>query len=95
MEHSFPINMGGSTYNWKLYDVGGAVRSPFFTEAPETAMPSDISIIPSYQRGQVGAAQHSICNGYLMISPRFSSSDMHGFRISMMVIIIIPSILPA
>ncbi|KAF9455365.1 guanine nucleotide binding protein, alpha subunit [Collybia nuda] len=26
MEHTFPINMGGLTYDWKLYDVGGAVR---------------------------------------------------------------------
>lgn len=25
MEHTFPINMGGMTYDWKLYDVGGAV----------------------------------------------------------------------
>ncbi len=25
MEHSFPISMGGVTYNWKIYDVGGAV----------------------------------------------------------------------
>lgn len=25
MEHTFPINMGGVTYDWKLYDVGGAV----------------------------------------------------------------------
>lgn len=25
MEHSFPVNMAGKTYNWKLYDVGGAV----------------------------------------------------------------------
>ncbi|KAG6890450.1 hypothetical protein C0992_001644 [Termitomyces sp. T32_za158] len=24
MEHTFPINMGGVTYDWKLYDVGGA-----------------------------------------------------------------------
>ena len=25
MEHSFPVNMAGRTYHWKLYDVGGAV----------------------------------------------------------------------
>lgn len=25
MEYSFPVNMAGSTYNWHLYDVGGAV----------------------------------------------------------------------
>ncbi|KNZ76564.1 Guanine nucleotide-binding protein alpha-4 subunit [Termitomyces sp. J132] len=25
MEHTFPINMGGVTYDWKLYDVGGAM----------------------------------------------------------------------
>ncbi|EKM75263.1 hypothetical protein AGABI1DRAFT_132402 [Agaricus bisporus var. burnettii JB137-S8] len=24
MEHSFPVTMGGLSYNWKLYDVGGA-----------------------------------------------------------------------
>ncbi|KAF9000413.1 guanine nucleotide binding protein, alpha subunit [Cyathus striatus] len=35
MEHSFPINMGGSTYNWKLYDVGGARAAwvPYFDDA--------------------------------------------------------------
>ncbi|CAA7260781.1 unnamed protein product [Cyclocybe aegerita] len=26
MEHSFPITLSGRTYDWKLYDVGGAVR---------------------------------------------------------------------
>lgn len=26
IEHSFEINMAGSRYDWKLYDVGGAVR---------------------------------------------------------------------
>jgi hypothetical protein len=43
MEHSFPISMGGLSYNWKIYDVGGAVSAfgrrecfshinhPFFT----------------------------------------------------------------
>lgn len=25
VEHSFPVFMGGSSYNWKIYDVGGAV----------------------------------------------------------------------
>jgi hypothetical protein len=25
MEHSFPVNLVGKTYHWKLYDVGGAV----------------------------------------------------------------------
>lgn len=25
MEHSFPVNLAGKTYHWKLYDVGGAV----------------------------------------------------------------------
>jgi hypothetical protein len=26
VEHSFDIGLGGSCYNWKMYDVGGAVR---------------------------------------------------------------------
>lgn len=26
MEHTFPITITGKTYDWKLYDVGGAVR---------------------------------------------------------------------
>jgi hypothetical protein len=37
IEHSFDINMSGTKYVWKLYDVGGAVREnssessyPFF-----------------------------------------------------------------
>ncbi len=25
-EHAFDINLGGTQYNWLLYDVGGAVR---------------------------------------------------------------------
>jgi hypothetical protein len=29
MEHTFPINMGGLMYDWKLYDVGGAVCDKF------------------------------------------------------------------
>ena len=29
-EHAFDINLGGTNYNWLLYDVGGAVR-PFFS----------------------------------------------------------------
>ena len=27
MEHSFPVSLAGKTYNWKLYDVGGAVSN--------------------------------------------------------------------
>ena len=27
-EHAFDINLGGTNYNWMLYDVGGAVRVP-------------------------------------------------------------------
>ncbi|KAF8233365.1 guanine nucleotide binding protein, alpha subunit [Tricholoma matsutake] len=39
MEHTFPINMGGSTYDWKLYDVGGARHAwvPYFDDAPISA----------------------------------------------------------
>ncbi|KAG6844841.1 hypothetical protein H0H87_003272 [Tephrocybe sp. NHM501043] len=38
MEHTFPINMGGVTYDWKLYDVGGARGQrhawvPYFDDA--------------------------------------------------------------
>lgn len=29
IEHLFKVNTAGKIYNWKLYDVGGAV-SPFF-----------------------------------------------------------------
>ncbi|KAG5638217.1 hypothetical protein H0H81_001218 [Sphagnurus paluster] len=32
MEHTFPVDMGGSTYDWKLYDVGGA----YLEEDPKT-----------------------------------------------------------
>ncbi|KAG6877925.1 hypothetical protein C0993_002211 [Termitomyces sp. T159_Od127] len=35
MEHTFPINMGGVTYDWKLYDVGGA-RGQYLEEDPKT-----------------------------------------------------------
>lgn len=29
IEHNLTINTGGSIYDWKLYDVGGAVRPIF------------------------------------------------------------------
>ncbi|PPQ82402.1 hypothetical protein CVT24_002297, partial [Panaeolus cyanescens] len=38
MEHTFPISTGGKTYDWKLYDVGGARGQrrawiPYFDDA--------------------------------------------------------------
>ncbi len=33
IEHSFPINIGGTMYDWKLYDVGGAVSLRCFPSA--------------------------------------------------------------
>ncbi|KAF5346694.1 hypothetical protein D9756_010364 [Leucocoprinus leucothites] len=40
MEHSFPITMGGLSYNWKIYDVGGARGQrqtwiPFFDDGEQ------------------------------------------------------------
>lgn len=44
MEHSFPVNMAGRSYNWKLYDVGGAVSDALYIY---------IYLISLFKRGQV------------------------------------------
>ncbi|KAG5643323.1 hypothetical protein DXG03_001207 [Asterophora parasitica] len=40
MEHTFPIDMGGTTYHWKIYDVGGARGQKYFTFYKATRMGS-------------------------------------------------------
>jgi guanine nucleotide-binding protein G(i) subunit alpha len=35
IEHSFPINLGGMMYEWRLYDVGGAVSNNPFRRHPK------------------------------------------------------------
>ncbi|KAF8893616.1 G-protein alpha subunit [Infundibulicybe gibba] len=53
MEHSFLINMAGSTYNWKLYDVGGARGQrhawvPYFDDATAIIFLAPISAFDQY-----------------------------------------------
>ncbi|TFK44091.1 guanine nucleotide binding protein, alpha subunit [Crucibulum laeve] len=53
MEHSFPINMGGITYNWKLYDVGGARGQrhawvPYFDDATAIIFLAPVSAFDQY-----------------------------------------------
>ncbi|KAF8069936.1 guanine nucleotide binding protein, alpha subunit [Lyophyllum atratum] len=53
MEHTFPINMGGAMYDWKLYDVGGARGQrhawvPFFDDATAIIFLAPISAFDQY-----------------------------------------------
>ncbi|KAF5386063.1 hypothetical protein D9615_002701 [Tricholomella constricta] len=53
MEHTFPINMGGATYDWKLYDVGGARGQrhawvPYFDDATAIIFLAPISAFDQY-----------------------------------------------
>jgi len=53
MEHTFPINMGGLTYDWKLYDVGGARGQrhawvPYFDDATAIIFLTPISAFDQY-----------------------------------------------
>jgi guanine nucleotide-binding protein subunit alpha len=53
MEHSFPVNLAGRTYHWKMYDVGGArgQRSawvPYFDDATAIIFLAPISAFDQY-----------------------------------------------
>ncbi|KXN87698.1 Guanine nucleotide-binding protein G(i) subunit alpha [Leucoagaricus sp. SymC.cos] len=53
MEHSFPITMGGLSYNWKIYDVGGARGQrqtwiPYFDDATAIIFLAPISAFDQY-----------------------------------------------
>lgn len=53
MEHSFPVSMAGKTYNWKLYDVGGARGQrpawvPYFDDATAIIFLAPISAFDQY-----------------------------------------------
>ncbi|KAF9027634.1 P-loop containing nucleoside triphosphate hydrolase protein [Hymenopellis radicata] len=50
IEHSFPINMGGTVYDWKLYDVGGARHAwmPYFEDATAIIFLAPISAFDQY-----------------------------------------------
>ncbi|GLB45005.1 putative alpha subunit [Lyophyllum shimeji] len=53
MEHTFPINMGGATYDWKLYDVGGARGQrhawvPYFDDATAIIFLAPMSAFDQY-----------------------------------------------
>ncbi|KAI0630050.1 G-protein alpha subunit [Trametes polyzona] len=51
-EHAFDINLGGTQYNWLLYDVGGAVRRhawvPYFDDATAIIFLAPISAFDQY-----------------------------------------------
>ncbi|KAK0444839.1 guanine nucleotide binding protein, alpha subunit [Armillaria borealis] len=53
IEHSFPINIGGTMYDWKLYDVGGArgqrhAWAPYFEDATAIIFLAPISAFDQY-----------------------------------------------
>ncbi|KAG7444476.1 G-protein alpha subunit [Guyanagaster necrorhizus] len=56
IEHSFPINIGGTVYDWKLYDVGGALIMrwkrhawvPYFEDATAIIFLAPISAFDQY-----------------------------------------------
>ncbi|KAM5536705.1 hypothetical protein V8D89_009632 [Ganoderma adspersum] len=49
-EHAFDINLGGTNYNWLLYDVGGARHAwvPFFDDATAIIFLAPISAFDQY-----------------------------------------------
>ncbi|KAF5346306.1 hypothetical protein D9758_011509 [Tetrapyrgos nigripes] len=53
IEHSFPINLGGTMYDWRLYDVGGARGQrhawvPYFDDATAIIFLAPISAFDQY-----------------------------------------------
>ncbi|KAI3602725.1 putative g-protein alpha subunit [Moniliophthora roreri] len=50
IEHSFPINLGGMMYEWRLYDVGGARHAwvPYFDDATAIIFLAPISAFDQY-----------------------------------------------
>ncbi|KIK54115.1 hypothetical protein GYMLUDRAFT_49042 [Collybiopsis luxurians FD-317 M1] len=53
IEHSFPINLGGTMYDWRLYDVGGARGQrhawvPYFEDATAIIFLAPISAFDQY-----------------------------------------------
>ncbi|KAL0569973.1 hypothetical protein V5O48_011991 [Marasmius crinis-equi] len=53
IEHSFPINLGGTMYEWRLYDVGGARGQrhawvPYFDDATAIIFLAPISAFDQY-----------------------------------------------
>ncbi|KAJ3832926.1 guanine nucleotide binding protein, alpha subunit [Lentinula raphanica] len=53
IEHSFPINLGGTMYDWRLYDVGGArgmrhAWVPYFEDATAIIFLAPISAFDQY-----------------------------------------------
>ncbi|KAJ3710226.1 guanine nucleotide binding protein, alpha subunit [Lentinula raphanica] len=50
IEHSFPINLGGTMYDWRLYDVGGARHAwvPYFEDATAIIFLAPISAFDQY-----------------------------------------------
>jgi hypothetical protein len=53
IEHSFPINLGGTMYDWRLYDVGGARGQrhawvPYFEDATAIIFLAPISAYDQY-----------------------------------------------
>jgi len=61
IEHSFDINMSGTKYVWKLYDVGGAVRENSSESSYPSFLHPDINLIQ--QRGQASLSQ--LHSGYM------------------------------
>ena len=64
-EHAFDINLGGTNYNWLLYDVGGAVRAwfCFFVRRAKCLLIGSsffFSLFSHSQRGQASLSVFSL-----------------------------------
>ncbi len=59
-EHAFDINLGGTNYNWLLYDVGGAVRACLLA-LPSRALSSDRDLVTHSGDRQVSILRFSRC----------------------------------
>lgn len=54
-EHRYDINLGGTRYNWLMYDVGGAVRLRSY-RIPRTKKTDDLYMFPARH----GSCQYAI-----------------------------------
>ncbi|KAG6902511.1 hypothetical protein C0995_015703 [Termitomyces sp. Mi166 len=80
MEHTFPINMGGVTYDWKLYDVGGARGQrhawvPYFDDATAIIFLGKQTSASSFIKADFFSAPISAFDQYLDEDPKTNRID--------------------
>ncbi|KAG6819953.1 hypothetical protein H0H93_007092 [Arthromyces matolae] len=88
MEHTFQINMGGMTYDWKLYDVGGARGQrhawvPFFDDATAIIFLGKGDNQFGYSKGQTlpNSSNQRLRSGKVPQLPQYLEEDPKTNRI--------------